>query len=138
MDNSTELIQWKDSFNTGFARVDEQHKGLVKIINDLYHMQEQKGNKDDLKQIFTQLINYTVNHFSMEEILMKEHDYEDYVSHKEEHLNFVSKILELKDKYISGSETVRSDVLNFLKEWLLTHIIGTDRATFNSINRKLF
>jgi hemerythrin-like metal-binding protein len=132
------LIQWKDSFNTGYQRVDNQHKELVKLINELYDIQNKDGTNDSLRRVFKKLFDYTVNHFSMEEKLMKEYDYDNYIDHKEEHMKFITKIHELKEEFLTGNSMVQLNILNFLKEWLLTHIIGTDKVTFIQINKKIF
>ena len=137
MENKGNLIEWRDSFNTGYQRVDNQHKHLVKLINDLHHLQDTAGKSTKLDIVFTELYNYTINHFSMEETLMREFGYEEMDKHKEEHHQFVSKIIKLKDNYLNGDDTAKMNVLNFLKDWLLNHIFGTDKATFTAIKRKM-
>ncbi len=138
MEQHIELIHWKDSFNTGFARVDLQHQELVNLINELYaQLQGKDDTHQQLGSIFSKLSNYAADHFSMEETFMKEFAYEGYTAHKEEHTKFIEKITELKDKFLHGDSSVKTEVLNFLKDWLLTHIIGTDKITFISIDKKI-
>ncbi len=133
----SENIQWKDSFNTGFSDVDLQHMGLVDIINELFELQKIEDSKTQLNQTFKKLMDYAVIHFSTEEKLMQEHHYENYISHKQEHANFITKVLALREEFIMGNNDVKLSVLNFLREWLLGHIIGTDKVTFMTINSKI-
>jgi len=58
---------------------------------------------------------------------MKQYGYEDFEYHKQEHVYFIEKLNELKLKFNAGNSAISLDVLNFLKDWLLKHIMGTDR-----------
>jgi hemerythrin len=74
------------------------------------------------------LIDYTKVHFAHEEKLMAEHGYPDSPGHKAEHVALAKQVLDVQAKFKSGASAVLSmDVLNFLKEWLLKHIQGTDK-----------
>lgn len=128
-----ELITWREMFETGYIRVDNQHKHLVQLINDLSKHIGSKNNESQIRLVFLELFEYTVIHFSMEEMLMKEFDYPDYMKHKDEHSQFIIQIKDFKEKYLSGDAKVNVKLLNYLKEWLLKHIMCTDKATFEVI-----
>lgn len=130
-----DLIYWRDSYNVGNQVVDEQHKYLVKLINDLFHALGAKDGDDKLKIIFIELVNYTINHFTGEESLMSAAKYSALVAHKAEHLYFINKIRELKGKFNQGDSKAKLETLNFLKDWLLEHISGTDKKAFDEINK---
>jgi hemerythrin-like metal-binding protein len=130
-----DLIYWRDSYNVGNQRVDEQHKYLVKLINDLFQALGSKDANEKLKVIFIELVNYTINHFTMEESLMTAAKYSEIVPHKAEHLYFINKIKELKDKFNKGDNQAKLETLNFLKDWLLTHISCIDKKAFDEINK---
>ena len=125
-----ELIVWRENFETGFSRVDNQHRYLVELINKLFTNMGSKGKEENLKTIFMELYGYTINHFSMEESLMLEFNYPDYDGHKKEHAAFIDKINEFKNSYLKGEAKVNVELVNYLKDWLLKHILGTDRKTF--------
>ena len=122
-----ELISWKDSLNIGVVEIDEQHKKLVGIINKLFDAMSQGKSKEVLLAVFGELSNYVVTHFGLEEKYMKQFGYDNYEDHKQEHKFFIDKLNEFKIKYNNGSATLTLDLLNFLKDWLLKHILGTDR-----------
>lgn len=130
-----DLIYWRDSYNVGNQRVDEQHKYLVKLINDLFQALGAKDGNDKLKIIFIELVNYTINHFTGEESLMRAAKYSALIDHKSEHLYFINKIKELRGKFNEGNNQVKMETLNFLKDWLLNHISGTDKKAFDEINK---
>lgn len=131
-----DLIIWRESFETGYVRVDSQHKHLVHLINEIYKTIGAKNKQDQMRIFFIELFNYTLNHFSMEEILMKEFKFEGFEAHKEEHYQFIIKLKDFKEKYLEGQTNINLDVLNFLRDWLLKHIMGTDKRTFEYIKAK--
>ena len=122
------LMQWNDRMSMGLETFDNEHKKLVEMINELFDgMQAGKG-AEALGKILDKLIDYTKVHFAHEEKLMAEHGYADSPTHKAEHVALAKQVLDVQAKFKSGASAVLSmDVLNFLKEWLLKHIQGTDK-----------
>ena len=48
--------------------------------------------------------------------------------HKKEHAALVKQVLEVQAKYKAGATALLSmEVMNFLKNWLIKHIQGTDK-----------
>lgn len=121
------FITWKDSFSVGVVSIDDQHKKLVEMINQLYQ-EFYKGITDKfLSELITELEKYTVYHFSYEEKLMKLHNYKDFKEHKAEHEKFIEEIKAYKEKILKDNKTAVIDFATFLKNWLLKHIMGTDK-----------
>ena len=132
-----DLIIWRESFNTGYLRVDNQHKYLVRLINELYHLHASKNKTQKMHQIFLDLHNYTVNHFNMEEMMMQQFRFENYLNHKAEHTQFLLALNEFKTNYLAGQTGINLEMLHFLKDWLLKHIVVTDKVTFKNIREKV-
>jgi hemerythrin len=132
------LIIWLDRYDTGIDEVDIQHRKLVGLINTLFDSISLKDRKVVLNQTLTELVNYTIYHFKLEEELMKKRNYPHYLSHKGEHTMFVENV----NKHISNLKTDDTkallDVINFLKDWLLKHILVSDKKyaeAFRSNNK---
>ncbi len=125
--SSGKLIQWTDKMNLGIELIDSQHQMLVNYINALYRgMQEHKADSV-MQELLNDLMNYTDTHFTTEEQYFCHSDYPDVEKHKEIHRKFVAKIKDYSDKLRRGEAMVSIDLLEFLKDWLLGHIQGTDR-----------
>ena len=74
---------------------------------------------------------YGSNSFHSSEILWRKYfdqfNYLKSFAHKKEHAKFVKKALEFKDGFENGHTMLSLDVVSFLKEWLVTHIKGSDK-----------
>ncbi len=124
---SGDLFKWDDSFATGVDAMDEQHKKLFRMVNDLYRAMKEKRAKEALNGIVDELIDYTAKHFREEEQVMAKAGYPDIARHKVIHKELVGKVLDVQKKLKSGKAVVGIDLLNFLKDWLVNHIKGTDK-----------
>jgi hemerythrin-like metal-binding protein len=131
-----DIFIWRDSFNTGHNIIDCQHKKLVMLINELFTSLGESNNNAKIESVFDELCKYTVEHFSVEEQLMQDKKYPNYNSHKAEHDSFTKEIFSLKDKFTNHNQQAAIEAINFLKDWLLNHIIGRDRRIFDYINKR--
>ena len=121
------VIKWRESYETGIAEMDNEHRELIEIINQLYQMQREKKAYDELKNIYNRLLEYTRNHFLNEEKLMEDSNYPGLQQQKNSHAEFVAKLQEMENDLVSANESVAPVVYRFLREWWLDHIVGMDK-----------
>lgn len=121
------LLEWDDRYSVGVSRFDKQHRQLIKLINDLN--EAMKLNKDDtyVNRILDELVDYTVNHFSSEENLMKRYNYPDFDAHVRIHKDLVAKVADFQKQFKSGNAMLNVELMQFLRSWLVDHIQGTDQ-----------
>lgn len=121
------LFVWSDKYSVNIKEIDNQHQKLVGMLNELHDaMKEGKGN-EVLGKTLAELIQYVGVHFSAEERLMNAHAYPEYNEHKAEHVKLTQKVVELQKNFQQGEHVLTVEVLGFLKDWLQTHILGTDK-----------
>lgn len=142
MEDNIQEIKWENRFNTGYKRVDDQHKELVSILNKLYLLVMNKDiSKDDvaeeLNNIIKDTVDYVAYHFSTEESIMKAIDYTGFKSHVVKHRNFTNKVLEEVNNYKNGKEIDIKDFTLFLRDWLFNHIIVEDKVFINEVKSTL-
>ena len=131
------LIEWEESLSTGIERLDEQHRRLIAMINELNDAMESGEGHGVLGRIIDGLVDYTVTHFADEETLMTRAAYPRLVAHKMEHAAFTKKALDLKHRFACDQRILNMEVLTFLRGWLVLHIKGTDLAYSPSIKAML-
>ena len=120
------LIEWDGSLMLGIELIDGEHKTLVDMVNRLNGaMTEGQGNAV-LAEVFDGLKQYAVKHFATEEELFDRYGYPEAQEHKSIHADLLAKVLDLDNKFSSGKMAMSSEVMGFLKEWLIKHIQGTD------------
>ena len=126
-------IEWDPAISMGVDTLDMQHRELIERINDLRIAISQGQARSETGRMISFLEEYVKMHFSMEETLMKRRKYREYVSHRQEHLNFLTMFLEMKKKYEdlssqgAGLSFFAVDLDRKLAEWLLEHITKVDK-----------
>ncbi len=119
---------WTDDLSIGIESIDEQHKVLFSLIDQLQEAMSRGESRTVLEDIFQGLIDYTDKHFKVEEEMFKEFEYDDIEGHLAYHAEFVDKMASLKEQFDDNSNfMIGVDVMQFLTDWLVTHIQGTDK-----------
>ena len=124
---ATDLFQWSDSFNVHIQEVDEQHKVLVDLLNQLHRAIVERHGKATSQEILNQLADYTRTHFLLEESIMRVLHYPGLEIHKQQHEDLIKQIQELQRKIDEEGATITFELLHFLKMWLIQHINESDK-----------
>ena len=130
------LIVWNESLSVGVARIDEQHKKLVGMINELNEAMRKGQGKEVIGGIVEGLVAYTVTHFALEESFFARTGYPDTAAHEKEHSEFVLKVSTFRDDFEAGRLSLTIDVMNFLSSWLKGHIKGCDQKYSHHFKEK--
>lgn len=132
----SKLIQWNPQYSVGIKHLDEEHKQLVDTLNELHAAMRSGKANSVMGPILDSLISYAATHFESEEKLFKEYDYPHFDSHKKEHEDFKEKVLEFKNEFDEGRIMLSIQVINFLKNWLIKHILASDKEYSAYLNAK--
>ena len=120
-----EKIIWTEEFSVGHETLDAQHFKIVSYINELIHMPAITKQTVALEYI-TKMLMYSREHLDYEEQLLNENDYPDASSHSVIHQFYVKKVENFLKMSFVDDYDFRSEVLNFLKEWWIYHILEED------------
>ena len=82
------------------------------------------------------MVKYTAIHFTHEEELMQIYDYPKYTEHKREHDALTQKVTDFYTRLQSGKASFSLELMQFLRNWLIDHIQGSDRAYSGFFNGK--
>ncbi len=123
-----EYIKWlEDKYTVNVQKFDNQHKKLIEIINQVFNAKMNNAGKGTILNILNQLNDYTKSHFTNEELLLKENDYPALQTHRNEHALFISKINGFIQDFHTNEISLNDEMLDFLKSWLINHIMQTDK-----------
>jgi len=130
------LFVWDEKYSVNIRAIDQQHKRLISIINELNNAMKQGKSRDVMNKIISELVNYTNTHFKFEEDYFAKYGYPHAALHKKQHAEFVAKISDFKEKFLNNNMGLSIEVMNFLKHWLVDHIMGTDKKYVRFFNDK--
>lgn len=120
-------LTWSNQFSVGIKEIDDQHKKLISILNDLSEARRTEKGRKDIERILDELTQYTVYHFKAEEQYMERFNYKFKKEHKEEHDRFVAKVADFIEGYKEERFMLTMAMMNFLMDWIKKHILGTDQ-----------
>jgi len=132
-----ELIKWSNTFACGVQVIDDQHKGLVKLVNELFN--HVSGNVKEEREYFNKVINEAVQyikvHFTTEEKIMRATGFSGYAEHKRAHESFILNVVYNAKEYQENRRVSLYAFTKFLKEWILCHVALIDKQYFEYFNR---
>lgn len=131
------VFQWDQSFETGQTEVDRQHRRLVDLTNDFGQLLTDNAvDSADVDRLFAELVDYTQYHFDEEEKVMLNAgiDKRHFDLHQQEHQNFFQDVTLLRKETLSDSDLSAKDLFEFLINWLVYHILGSDKNMARQIN----
>lgn len=121
------FVSWDDKLSVGIAQIDDDHKKLLTLINNLQTAVYYPTGEAFERQALKELVDYTKYHFQREEDLMREHGYPDFEAHKRQHEEMIARVGQFLDAYERDREGTVEEMAGFLKSWLIKHIAGTDQ-----------
>lgn len=129
------LIEWRPEFDVGVEEVNRQHQRLISIANELHRLSLRDDDEYGIKRVIGALANYTRTHFRYEELLLERHGYGDLVEHKRKHAKLIADVLNF-GKRVERGEPVVDELLEFVKNWLVNHILKSDMAYRDHLNSR--
>lgn len=119
---------WDTAYLLGIPEIDRQHEKIFDIYDQIVNMSDlqEKYQDDEMKNILHELEDYLKIHFKSEEALLHKANYPNIEEHIIEHEMFIKKVDEFVLGYQANSPILLNNMLDFLKKWLVSHIMVTD------------
>lgn len=128
---SKDFIEWSDALSIGVEEIDEQHKSLAQMVNELNGAIHGGWGKEARDEIIVRLVEYTRVHFATEESLMSISKYPHSKEHKKQHEDLIDTVKQYIKKYNENPDASNYDLLFFLRKWLVDHIMKDDKMMGN-------
>jgi hemerythrin len=126
--NKEEHVTWSPSYSMGIKLIDDQHKGLLDFVNDLFNHStgDEAAERFYFTEVIHQAVQYVKEHFQTEEKIMIATKFPGYAEHKKIHDEFTLTVIKSVKDFESGKRLVLEKFARFLKDWVLTHVAVMD------------
>ena len=125
-------IEWSDAMSCGVDEIDRQHQILVDLLAEAAAKLTGRANDPLFDRITQDLLAYAIYHFETEEKLMQKYGYaqaapDEAKGHIAAHRHFTEQVVAMRDEARTGFPEADAALLHFLREWLVDHIMNTDK-----------
>lgn len=120
-------LEWEDKYSVGVEEIDNQHKHMFRVINELLSAINTNSTKDHLGGIIESLVKYKIFHFETEEKYFKDFNYDGAEEHIAKHKDFNDKLIALKEKHAEYTIDFAFELVDFLEDWLINHLMVVDQ-----------
>ncbi len=125
-DAPVNLLTWKTDYSVGVAAVDDEHRELIELINTLYSRINDRSSADEIEHGLERIHNAIAMHFALEERIMRDANYDEYVDHKEDHEMLLDEIRDLMDDFLADSTVGGRKLEARLSTWFSEHFATFD------------
>lgn len=121
------MFEWDNDYKVGLSEVDGEHLVLFSLLNQLEININSDKAEECIEDVLSALLSYVGFHFENERRLMERTAYPHLDAHLREHSAFVDEVQRLKLERVPGLHGALQ-LRQFVLDWLLAHILGSDAA----------
>lgn len=129
-------MEWKAGYDIGVDLIDKQHRQLVEMISRLEASLATDAENREMGDALKFLVDYTHQHFSDEEEFMLNAGFPMYEKHKGLHKDLIHEVKEVLLKLKRGEAIRPRELISFLTDWLMNHILDEDRKIAEYISAR--
>ncbi|MGB5345506.1 MAG: hemerythrin family protein [Woeseia sp.] len=120
------FLKWKDEYSVGVQSMDDEHRHMIELINDVYEELRGHPDADSIEQFLGDVYHAIAAHFALEERLMREAAYAEYAAHKEDHEELLDQIRDMMDSVSRNGEQGLAMLEQRLSAWFGNHFATFD------------
>lgn len=125
------FFEWSDDLSVDIQEIDEQHKMLIDLVNQLYdEVVVKKTDIETAEEILNDLVQYASIHIDSEEKLFKYYHHPEFESHRCYHSELIGQLTDVRRKVKENKSVLNIELLRFLRKWLDYHIAIEDKMFF--------
>jgi hemerythrin-like metal-binding protein len=129
-----EELVWEEDYSVNVKEIDEQHKHLFVIINQLVDVINDVPREGTILPIVNEIIAYKAAHFGTEDKYFHQFNFEGTLEHEKVHQGFGQKIKELQAANEGDVIALAFDLVDFLEDWLIGHLMNMDKKYIKCFN----
>ena len=125
------LIKWRKEYCTGIEGVDYEHEALIRQINAVYELVEDRADKALVIDSLGEIYGSISAHFALEEQMMLRHGYDLYQQHKADHDRLLDDIRDITDEFEASLDADDTAFKQKLADWFQLHFKTHDSRLHN-------
>jgi hemerythrin len=122
-----DLIKWRESYGTGVLSMDDQHRKIIDLINELYKNIRQEESSRSVEDVLADMMKYAEEHLQAEENLLKTNDFPDCDEHISKHQSYRERLTGLMAESTNDPDATVKSTYAFLRQWWMGHIVDEDK-----------
>jgi hemerythrin-like metal-binding protein len=128
-------VSWDQSMSTGLTQLDEQHRELIRQLNELVTAMKAQRGRANIEGILNFLGQYVKDHFREEESAMEKYHCPLAEPNRQAHLKFTETFYGLRDQFQKEgpSSALAIAIQHDLLDWLVNHIRQVDASLYTSV-----
>lgn len=124
---ATDTMQWHEKMSVGIPAMDNDHKTLISLINQLADAR-QRNDPIIVELVIEELLNYTIRHFQSEEQLLIKRNFPLSNEHQQAHKQFAEQVVAMRKQFLKENSSEQGEELTELvRSWLQRHILVEDK-----------
>jgi hemerythrin len=132
---TSSIFEWREEYRTNIQSMDADHRKLFECADAFYKKLSLREDVD-IEGLFSFLASYAERHFKDEESLMIQYSFPGLERHQFQHRRFFKEIAEIRNHYQGGTARFGMECIKFLRDWVIGHILTTDRQYGTFLNAK--
>ncbi len=120
------LLEWKPEYSVGIASMDDEHREMIELINDVYEKLSSTPDAETIESCLEEIFHTISLHFALEERIMRESRYSEYEDHKDHHEDLLDEIRDLMDSFAADSDEGARQLQLRLSDWFGKHFASFD------------
>ncbi len=133
--NTDDYLVFTPSLSVEYEPLDNQHKKWIDLFNKIYKVYINQSDGMQVHVVLKDLVDYTVWHFGFENKMMEKYNFGGYSDHKLQHDDILEEVKQIYAKLEKGEEMSIVNILEFLKKWLIDHILHQDLLLGRYLNQ---
>ena len=122
-----DFVVWEDRFSVDIPIIDNQHKRLITMTNDLHKACLLSDSvEEQFRKTVRDAVYYVKYHFTTEEEIMVKTAYPGYLDHKRIHTEFAQEVLKNALYFDERKKYAPHQFVRFLRNWVLSHVALVD------------
>ena len=120
------LLQWKLEYSVGVESVDQEHRKMLELINELGAQICEDTNSELVEMFLGEIYAGIAAHFALEERFMRNADYSEYGAHKEDHEALLDELVGIMDHFVADPVVGAEHLTSKLSNWFSVHFSSFD------------